>query len=582
MSVLTGTNTPSGVTAEVLTSRSYMSTNVQEVDERTWDVASYVASDPSDTSKALFLLEDPFLVSDGDLVKCLNEPIQDRFLMLDDTTFVDGQAINRTGVSVDTIIYRTLYNGFNTNQKLISITYSASVGVSLTSPSVGDTVLRKSETDIQLLIAAEHDSPIFNVDILLTYPSGTYTVTVTGTRRQSGVPFIAFCNWRETIRVVEEYWTDVFMAEDASESRAAIREVPIRSIDYSSIFNMRLQTRQAWDLLQALAKDRSYMPLLSDFSVVTAYSTGSTISCDTRYRNYKVGQFICIAHIDYKGSLEYHFNQPNTLYVIEEIASFTDSSVTIVGTLQEPVNKGDAVFPAIYSEVATKQNSIDMFSEVVGNMGISLNEVYGDTALAIANESYTPTIVNGHAYFDFDINWKDSPSIEVLKQATIDKSGRYQIAVYPNDYNQAAFKITTSFNSKADYWPFKGFMGYVKGRYNTFWVKLPLDVLSVGSHQTTTEIEVSTSILSDNMYSLQGIYLENASGDYDFQKVDSITDYTGNYLIKYKGTTSVSQVTIVKWAFIMRMTSDAYTEIWYTPEVVEIPLSVEEVTAAYV
>lgn len=394
------------------------------------------------------------------------------------------------------------------------------------------------------------------------------------------VTFLSWANWREEMSITERWSTSVFAARTNSETRKGKRDRPTRDLDYTTLFAGTTQVQQSWGLLQAMARTRNPLPFIPDVSRLTAGASGATINCDTEYRNFKADYWVVLAHVSTPGNLGVATSTETTQYFPMQIQSLTSTSITFTASLPETFNTGDVVFPAILSEIAFAGAGVTVFGPERGTVEMRVREVYGSGALPAANTAYSPTMYNGYPYLDLDINWRNFPEMAISRPATVQKSGRYQVADFLTDNTRAGFSITVSAMTREATWNLRGQMSYMKGRLNTFWFKGLQNIFTVGATQSSAKIELESEAGEDNLDLVHGIYIENAAGQVDFITGQML--FTGPKIeFVYDNTTSVTSVTIARPAYLVRSSKDNFDQTWFSLNVLEVPMSLIEATEAY-
>jgi len=577
--------TSNGISVGTLASLTYASSNVlgMTVDIASYDPTNFVWKDTTLAVEASHYVDTllPKFNATTRVSQGVNTPYYERFVQVDNEYIVpDTFAITLADVNADTYVTRGVMNGWRTDEEILSFSYSSSAGVSVNTPAVGHVFNRHTETAFQILVTGNHITAVFNVTITITTTNHTYYLYVRGNRRLEPGTFLSVANWNEPIGIENKWWTSVFQGTDTSETRKMLRPIPQRVLNYVSLFSGIVQVQQAWALVHGMVRQRRYFPVVPDVTRVEEETTSSTILCDTTLRNFQVGYYIVAIHAGFDNSIGYAFDNDTTQLIPMLVTAITDTSITVSGGVPETLEKGDYIYPAILAEVAIKPLTMKLFSDKKGTLDFNISEVVGSTMLPNANSDYSPTLYHDRADLELEHNWTERPSVGFARPASVSDSGRYQVMDYYHDGSRATMSVLVSAMSREAVWELRGKLSYMQGRYNYFWVTSPLDLIDVGPTQSTSKIEIISSANLGNLESMFGIYIENAAGDKDFLS-GAVVNNAGALEFEYDDTTSVLSVTIVKQAYLMRLGKDSVSEVWHSPEVLEVKLNMIEVLGAY-
>ncbi len=276
------------------------------------------------------------------------------------------------------------------------------------------------------------------------------------------------------------------------------------------------------------------------------------------------------------------------MYYTGIISSVTDTFINVISPPLAEIPKNSIVYPGILSEIATKNNTLEVFKPTGAIAEVTINEVFGPTTLEADNSSYSPTLFYGDAFFTFDWNWKVNPKVGLMRDAVVLKKGRYPTTIPRTGFSTTTINASVSVHSRAEWWELTGFLNYIKGRYRAFWVKHPLDAYRLGTYTLfdgadLTEVEVLTQGGINNMYSIQAVWIEDSNGVEYIIKVNAIrAGLTSSSVVLELDPTVVTDVEKIKRAFLVRSTSDKITEQWFTDQgVVEVAMKMVELPGAY-
>jgi len=590
MSILTGILQAS-LLVQPLADRTYISSNVLSGGDSTYDPAVSSLTLPEENGRRFYhpviALNTP---KTGVSPVGVNSFLYERIVRQLGATRQDGTSVDVGVIREESIVEQTLWNGFKDKVTVSSIGYSYPTSdVLVTSPVATEEFNPYEERPLEITIDINGDT-FFNVEITITFSNGaTHIFSVAGTRLpKKEFTFLSQANWLGGIKMESQYLTSIYKASETSENRQALRSKPVRKISYEFASVGKNYSTVMWGFLQGLAVRRTYLPLFQDGSVVTQDSTGSEIYCDTVNKRFYVGNTLLIALRRYDRSHLEGTNENEAMYYTGVISSVTDTTINLVSPPLAEIPKNSIVYPGVLSEIATKNNNLEVFKPTGAIVDVTINEVFGSTTLEADNSSYSPTLFYGDAFFTFGWNWKVHPKVGVMRDAIVLKKGRYPTTIPRTGFSTVTINASVSVHSRAEWWELTGFLNYIKGRYKAFWVKHPLDVYDLGvytlfSGANLTEVEVLTQGGINNMHSIQAVWIEDSNGVEYIIKVDAIrAGATSSSVILELDPTVVTDVEKIKRAFLVRSTTDKITEQWFTDQgVVEVVMSMVELPGAY-
>lgn len=573
-----------------LADRTYLSPNVLQVNDSTFAPAAIRLASPeigTPTYQPTTVLYDALI---GVPPIGVNSFLYGRFIRLSGATILDGDPIDVGVLRESDSVSQTIWNGFKIITEITSIAYSyPSSGVTVTGPIVGEVFNPYEERPLNIIISISGDAH-FDVEITISFDNGeSYVFSVRGDRLpQKEFTFLSQANWRGGLQMKYEYLTSIYKASETSETRQALRPRPVRSMTYEFAAVGENFSTVLWGFMQGLAKRRTLLPLFQDGAVVTQLSTGSVIHCDTTYRRFYAGQTLLIALRRYDRSHTSGTGEDEAMYYTAMIASVASDRINVISLPVAELPKGTMVYPAITSEIAIKDNDFEVFKPTGAIAQVDINEVFGVTTLPAANSAYSPTTYYGDAYFGFDWNWISKPKVGLLRDSVKLKGGRYSTVLPRTGFSTATLKGAVSVHTRAEWWDLIGFLNYVKGRFKPYWIKHPMDVYRLGTYilfdgADVTEVEVQTQGGINNMFSCQAIWTKDSNGTETIIKVTGIrAGFTDQSVILELDPTVVVDIVELKRAFLVRNTSDNFTENWKTDEgVVEVRMSMIELPGGY-
>ncbi len=589
MSILTGLLQAS-LLIQPLADRTYLSSNVLSVGVSTYDPAASRLSLEEGGST----LYHPVIVLNtsktGEPLVGVTTFLYKRIIRLESAVRQDGIPINVGVIPGTDIIEQTLWNGFKDPVTVTDIAYSfPTSGVLIIDPIETEDFNPYEERPLNILIDTDGD-PFSGVEITITFSNGATSVfTVVDFQiPQDEFIYLSQANWLGGMKMESQYLTSIYKASETSEFRQALRPKPIRKISYEFASVGEVFSTVLWGFMQGLTKRRTYLPLFQDGSVVTQDSTGTKIFCNTVNKRFYVGNTLLIAIRRYNRSHRQGTGENEAMYFTGVIGSVFDTFINIIAPPLAEIPKNSMVYPGILSEIATKNNTFEIFKPTGAIADVTINEVFGPTTLEADNSDYSPTLFYGDAFFTFEWNWKVRPKVGLKRDAIILKKGRYPTTIPRTGFSTASIEAAVSVHSRAEWWELTGFLNYVKGRYRAFWVKHPLDAYSLGSYTQfdgadLEEVEVLTQGGINNMFSIQAVWIKDSNGVEYIVKVNAIRE--GNTLssvILELDPTVVTDVAEIKRAFLVRNTSDKIIEHWFTDQgVVEVDMKMVELPGAY-
>ncbi len=527
----------------------------------------------------------------GEPLVGVNTFLYTRIIRLESAVRQDGLPINVGAIEGSSgTIEQTLWNGFREIVTVTDIAYSfPTSGVIITDPIETEVFNVYEERPLNIFIDNDGD-PFSGVEITITFSNGATSVfTVIDSQiPQKGFTYLSQANWLGGIRMESQYLTSIYKASETSETRQALRPKPVRKISYEFASVGEDFSTVLWGFMQGLTNRRTYLPLFQDGSVVTQDSTGTKIYCNTVNKRYYVGNTLLIAIRRYDRSHRQGTSENEALYFTGIIGTVTDTYINIISSPLSEIPKNSMVYPGIFSEIATKDNTFKIFKPTGAIADVTINEVFGPTTLEADNSDYSPTLFYGNAFFTFEWNWKVPPKVGLKKDAIILKKGRYNTTIPRTGFSTASINVAVAVHSRAEWWELTGFLNYVKGRYRAFWVKHPLDAYRLGTYTLfdgadLEEVEVLTQGGINNMFSTQAVWIKDSNGVEYIIKVNAIrAGDTPSSAILELDPTVVTDVAKIKRAFLVRNTSDKIIEQWFTDQgVVEVNMKMVELPGAY-
>ena len=590
MTILNGQANPSRI-VEPLAARMYLSPNVLQVNDSTFDPNSPRLTDPS---QAGILIHNPILPSKAvlqtEVLEGVNSHFYGRFQRLSGATRLDGTIVDLGIMREADVVNQTLWNGFNRFVKVTAIGYSYPTSdVTVTAPVIDEEFRYYEERPLEITVDIAGD-PFFDVEITLYFDNGsTYVFSVRGTRRpQKEFTYLSQANWQGGLSIETQWLTSIYKASETSETRQALKVYPTRKMRYGFAAIGKDFSTVLWGFMQGLAKRRTYLPLFQDGAVVTQDSTGVRIYINTQYKRFFVGNTALLVLRRYDRSHKEGTATDEAMYYPVVINAVSSTYIDVLSSPVATIPRNSIVYPAMLSEIALKPNYFEAFKTTGAIADVTINEVYGEDTLEGANSSYTPTTYYGDAYLDIDLNWDVDPKLGIHRDAIVLKGGRQATIIPRTGFSTADIEVTISVDNRVDWWEMQGFLNYIKGRYKAFWIKHPMDVYRLGSYRKfdggdVEEVEVFTSGGINNMYSCNAIWVKSTDGTENIIKVTGLrAGFTDKSVILELDPTTLSDIIELKRAFLVRSTSDKVKEQWFNDiGLVEVKLKCVELPGGY-
>ena len=520
----------------------------------------------------------------------VNTFLYKRIIRLERAVRQDGLPINVGAIPGSDTIEQTLWNGFKEVVTVTAIAYSFPTSGAIVTDPIETEVFNVYEERPLIIFIDPDGDPFSGVEVTITFSNGATSIfTIVDFQiPQTEFTYFSQANWLGGMRMESQYLTSIYKASETSETRQALRPKPIRKISYEFASVGGDFSTVLWGFMQGLTKRRTYLPLFQDGSVVTQDSTGTKIYCDTVNKRFYVGNTLLIAIRRYNRSHRQGTSDDEAIYFTGIIGSVFDTFINIIAPPLAEIPKNSMVYPGIFSEIATKNNTFEIFRPTGAIADVTINEVFGPTTLEADNSDYSPTFFYGDAFFTFEWNWKVHPKVGLKRDAIILKKGRYATTIPRTGFSTASIEAAVAVHSRAEWWELTGFLNYVKGRYRAFWVKHPLDAYKLGSYTQfdgadLEEVEVLTQGGINNMFSIQAVWIKDSNGVEYIVKVNAIrAGGTPSSVILELDPTVVTDVEKIKRVFLVRNTSDKIIEHWFTDQgVVEVNMKMVELPGAY-
>jgi hypothetical protein len=317
--------------------------------------------------------------------------------------------------------------------------------------------------------------------ILATYEAAFETTFLTGfsnviptavlrsTEEPDPITFPLRHNWDSALVERISFLTNVSTSATGMEEGLAIRPTPRREIEIAQVMRDDYERRQLRAALWTGQRRKWYVPVLEDRERLTApLVSASTISLDTRYKNYEAGGYVHVRQLDATGRITKSENVG--------LLSLTDDQLTLDATLSNDYTSPE-VCPAWLAYLQPGSQSIKGHTDAVEEVSLVFR-------LLAENEPITPRRLipwtPSLKYRDYEVfdlaqwrsnDWSDSRDYEVSEETVnID----FDSGVFNFDGDRAGAIETVSYrfatDARADSAAFLGWFYERMGQLRYFWL----------------------------------------------------------------------------------------------------------------
>lgn len=455
---------------------------------------------------------------------------------------------------------------FDEDVTIDAFNVTAGDGVTVTSPSTGVTLYKNTSQEIVVNIEDQGKSIIdTTVEIVLSNGHST-TFYIQAIRTPLGWLFSV--QWRDGLEYTRRFLTSVIESDSGAEYRKVLRQTPVREISIPVTVNGVTEQYFAQILLRNFTQSDQLIPVYQDKTSVTAPASAGdfTVYCDTTTHRFFAGGFASICKPGTVGGT-FDFE----LLEIEEV--FADR-FTIVYQLGDDYTTAAFVYPMEEVVINPDGQTIEAFTDEVGHA--TINAVSKLTSTGLENPSYTPSTYDGEAVYPFRTNWVSGTAVQVTSQAMLEDSGRGQKAYagYGRDYSM--FDVTSFFATRDEYWEAIGFFNHLKGRGKPFFMAHPLNWLPLEQVIADDAFQLTDATFSlDLKNKLKYLYVSNGTQSQIVTVTDIYTSGTGETIVETT-TPTISGITSITQALLVRLQNDDVSESWLTDGCVEVKFSVRE------
>ena len=569
MSVFKGT-VQGGNSTQTLASRTWLSTNLQTTDDRTYDPTTPLQEEPVSATH-LFSITDPLFHSyNGSVIGSSQSAFYQGLHYTIDTVLYDGQEYQTGTIISDLLFFVDIQNMYGIPKQVTSVSITSGQNVTFTGISAA-TVFNPYE-EIRIDVTVEQEGSLYieaTLEITLEDDPNTYFVTFIGFRFYFVKSFVLSANWGEGLSISRRHLTSVFKSVGTGETRKILRKTPMLNMDAVLSFLSDDAATQAWQFLRARASGQTIIPLFPDEQSMTQTNDAFKLYCDTSYRRYVDGGLVMAIKYDKNRAVIYY--DIFQIVIVEPNGLITKSEVTNV------YEEGDYICPAILCYPAFGEDVKTNMTQARGTISLTAEEVYGRFAVGKENPTYTPDEKHGIPVFNFRINEIDGTEIFVSYQGESKSSGRgfkfFSQGTLP--YMTQTIKVFAE--TRALFWEITGFFNKLKGRGKPFWIRNNSDFIQP-ILEGTGYIELGQLEISD-WTNVSYLWVEDTSGMYDIVEVTGVIAGSQGVRINF----NAPSVTPVKYyqALAVRLDSDEVVENWLTASIVEISFKVRELQGWY-
>lgn len=406
---------------------------------------------------------------------------------------------------------------------------------------------------------------------------GTWGLDVIPNDLPSVLASIMTHNWAVPAVVESAYSTDVTAAAGSmSEERRALVDRPYRMLQVRFTGVNRADVLKLAGIVARLAQQRSTpIPMASDFSKVTAESSGDTIHCDTRYRRFFVGARVLIhgwSAARRPSGVEYA--------VVQNIAP---TALTLTAPLVGTFPAGSRVYPCLEAEIDLGQPA-EFDTDSVADATLTIRERVGRSALpstvdGFVNPSGFGTYL-GRPIFDAPHNWSAKLTSGIVRGGGRFQSGRAEITEVTGARGQWYRRLSLTSLSRADFWRVLNFWDSRLGRCRAWWLVDPATLFDPTVLQTTGVRIRPSGNIEDVQDFYDHVAIVKRDGTVYIRGISSVTLDSGDWLLAFDSVipaTDLADVRKVTPAYLVRCESDSLRETWITDEVCQAEITGLEV-----
>lgn len=380
-------------------------------------------------------------------------------------------------------------------------------------------------------------------------------------------------NWAAQAKLESAYGTAIATSSDAlAEERRGLVDRPYRTLMVRFLgFDKNEVTRLSMTAMRLCQQWFTPIPLFTDFSKVTATSSGTTIYCDTRWRRFFLGCRVMIH------SWDANHRPANVEYGL--IQAFDDTSITLQAPLAGSFPVKSRVYPCIEAQLSLEPSDMNLVTDEVLDMSLTVKEAVGPSALpstitGFANPPGFQTW-NSRPIFDVPSDWSANIRSGVHREGESSISGRSEIIRPDGPRAQFLHEMRLTLLSRAKFWKVLQFFDSRMGRLRSFYMVDPATKFKANS-VLTTEVRIKpVGNIEDLQAFMSHIAVVMRDGTVHVRNVTSVTVDGAEWVVAVGSvlpSITFGNVRKVTQAFLVRLRDDAMTEEWTTDELCSISL----------
>jgi hypothetical protein len=204
--------------------------------------------------------------------------------------------------------------------------------------------------------------------------------------------------------------------------------------------------------------------------------------------------------------------------------------------------------------------------------------------IEIENKDYVPEILNGAPVFPYNINWGSEIQIGVSRGGDSSSSGSGDIFYTLGPTPAISYTINSTMTSRQMSWDANGFLNYIRGMGEKFWIKGILDMFDIieytGGGGLPFQIKLHADVTVIHLENLEAVWIIDDNGDKHVVKVDSFIE-DNEFVSIVTESTSAETIAEMFEALSVRLSSDEVTETYITDSLSEITFNVKELVSSY-
>jgi hypothetical protein len=387
-------------------------------------------------------------------------------------------------------------------------------------------------------------------------------------------PALLLHNWNQPVQITTTYLTDVVdSSATVSEERRGLLGRPFRTVTAEL---SGLSRAAAAKLLLGLARRgaaRSLFPLYSDFSRITASSSGTTVLCDTRWRRFFVGQRVAVCLMTTGGVSSHE---------VRQVLSRADDRLELTSGLAGTYPAGSRVYPLIDAELSLDAAQGTVTDEVA-SANFTATEVAGPSSLPQTtwDTPHELTTRNGIPILDLALDWGGEIESRIVRSGTLYARGRSEVVFARGARPQLEHELRFTELTRERLWLLLRLFDSLRGRQLTFYALTPQTLFKFSAVSgTSLDVLPDPGNLADVTSFLDHVVVRQRNGTILLRKILSVVDMTTFWRVTVDEalpTLVAADVRAVTGAHLVRLTEDGMTEEWITDEACSVTLPARDV-----